>query len=83
MKTFLILPHQLFAEEYLPEEEYEYVLWEHPQYFTKYNYNKKRLVMHRASMKYYQDYLKKNKHKVIYYGNIPNISLNTIIIKSD
>ena len=48
MKTFLILPHQLFAEEYLPEEEYEYVLWEHPQYFTKYNYNKKRLVMHRA-----------------------------------
>ena len=30
MKTFLILPHQLFAEEYLPEEEYEYVLWEHP-----------------------------------------------------
>lgn len=67
MKTFLILPHQLFAEEYLPEEEYEYVLWEHPQYFTKYNYNKKRLVMHRASMKYYQDYLKKNKHKVTYY----------------
>ena len=40
MKTFLILPHQLFAEEYLPEEEYEYILWEHPQYFTKYNYNK-------------------------------------------
>ena len=37
------------------------------QYFTKYNYNKKRLVMHRASMKYYQDYLKKNKHKVTYY----------------
>ena len=63
----MILPHQLFAEEYLPEEEYEYVLWEHPQYFTKYNYNKKRLVMHQASMKYYQDYLKKNKHKVTYY----------------
>ena len=41
MKTFLILPHQLFAEEYLPEEEYEYILWEHPQYFPKYNYNKK------------------------------------------
>ena len=65
MKKFLILPHQLFKKKYL-DNEFEYILWEHPQYFTKCNFNKKKLVLHRASMKCYQDYLKKNKFKVTY-----------------
>ena len=32
-------------------------LVEHPQYFVKYNFNKKKLILHRASMKYYYDEL--------------------------
>jgi hypothetical protein len=32
-------------------------LVEHPQYFVKYNFNKKKLILHRASMKYYYDKL--------------------------
>lgn len=62
----LILPHQLFDKKYLPDDIQTIFIYEHPQYFTKYNYNKKRLVMHRASMKYYYDYLINRKYNVKY-----------------
>ncbi len=53
---FLILPNQLFDIKYLDKDQ-EYIIWECPHYFKAYNYNKKKLVLHRASMKYYHDYL--------------------------
>ena len=56
--NFLILPHQLFNKKYL-DKKYDFVLYEHPQYFKKYKFNKKKLILHRASMKYYFNYLKK------------------------
>ena len=78
----LILPHQLFPIEYIKKglkektdeadeaDDFESVdsiiLYEHPQYFKKYKFNKKKLVLHRASMKYYADLLKKNNFKVQY-----------------
>ncbi len=65
MVDFLILPTQLFEKEHLKKEN-EYTIWEHPHYFKEYNYNKKKLILHRASMKYYFDYLKKNKFKISY-----------------
>ena len=65
MNIFLILPHQLFGKKYLLKD-HKYILWEHPQYFTKYKFNKKKLILHRASMKYYESYLKKNKLDVTY-----------------
>jgi deoxyribodipyrimidine photolyase-related protein len=67
MKTFLILPHQLFDKKHLiTPHEYKYLIWEHPHYFKKFKYNKKKLVLHRASMKYYQEYLKNNGYTVQY-----------------
>ena len=63
---FLILPHQLFDKKYL-EKENKFHIYEHPQYFKKYKFNKKKLILHRASMKYYYDYLKDNDFKVSYY----------------
>ena len=60
----LILPHQLFNIKYLPENDI--ILYEHPQYFTKYNFNKKKIILHRASMRYYFEYLKDNNFKVKY-----------------
>ena len=65
MKTFIILPHQLFNYKHLDKTK-KIILWEHPQYFTKYKFNKKKLILHRASMKYYYDYLKKKDFKVKY-----------------
>jgi deoxyribodipyrimidine photolyase-related protein len=64
--NFLVLPHQLFDPKYLPNNISKIYLYEHPQYFTKYKYNKKRILMHRASMKYYHDLLKKKKYNIEY-----------------
>lgn len=60
MKTLLILPNTLFHHKYIKPSWgiKRIVIWEHPQYFTKYKYNKKRLVLHRASMKYYAEEMK-------------------------
>ena len=52
------------------------VLWEHPHFFTRFKFNKKKLVLHRASMKHYYDTvledLEKNGviHKRIYVDYI-------------
>jgi deoxyribodipyrimidine photolyase-related protein len=62
---FLILPTQLFDKKYL-DKKYTYHIWEHPQYFKKYKYNKKKILLHYGSMKYYYDYLKQNKFSVKY-----------------
>lgn len=62
--TFFVLPNQLFeskhllnAFNFLPQNDttIHTVLWEHPHFFTKYKFNKKKLVLHRASMKHYYD----------------------------
>lgn len=64
---FLILPNQLFAVKYLKNYKNNTILlYEHPQFFIKYKFNKKKLILHRASMKSYFDYLKKNNLKVKY-----------------
>jgi len=75
MEIFLILPHQLFNKKYL-NNKYSYILWEHPHYFKKYNYNKKKLLLHFGSMKYYYDYLKKNKFNIEYvtFNETPSIT---------
>ena len=63
--TLVILPHQLYDKKYFKKDS-KIVLYEHPHYFKKYNYNKKRLMLHIASMAYYKDYLKDNGFKVRY-----------------
>lgn len=77
---FVILPHQLFDISIIKGAlsklksivdinviDIEFVLWEHPVYFTSYKFNKKKLLLHRASLKYYNDYLKENGIKSVSY----------------
>ena len=66
MNNLLILPNQLFESKYFPDDIENIILYEHPQYFTKYNFNKKKLVLHRASMKFYQKKLEKEGFNVKY-----------------
>ena len=45
-KNLLILPNQLFDIKYLKQNNithktHNIILYEHPQYFTKYNFNKR------------------------------------------
>jgi deoxyribodipyrimidine photolyase-related protein len=65
METFVILPNQLFEIKYL-DKKYKYVIYEHPHYFKSFNYNKKKLILHRGSMQYYYEYLKDKKFDVKY-----------------
>ncbi len=79
---FVILPHQLYNIKLIPSEfkDQQIILWEHPHYFKSYNYNKKKLILHRASMKCYYDLLKKNKYQVTYvnYNKRPKINNYTL-----
>lgn len=51
----LLLPHQLYD---CAIQDRKIILWEHPHYFCEYKYNKKRLILHRASMQKFYDKLK-------------------------
>jgi deoxyribodipyrimidine photolyase-related protein len=73
MNIILIFPTQLFKDIKLIKNKYVYLI-EEPIYFTNYNYHKLKLAYHRATMKYYYDYLKKNNINVKYFEfkNITN-----------
>ncbi len=76
LSILLILPHQLYDKKFLPKDIKDIIIWEHPHYFKKYKYNKKKLVLHRASMKYYYDYLKDNNYNVHYLEFIKKPTIN-------
>jgi deoxyribodipyrimidine photolyase-related protein len=68
--SYLIFPNQLFELKYFEEKPIEVYLLEEPVYFgfrqEKMNFNKLKLVLHRASMKYYQTYIESHDIKVHY-----------------
>lgn len=74
MSSFIIFPNQLFENISNLQSAKTIYLLEHPIFFGKrkiqnmhMNFNKKKLILHRASMKYYEDYLKKNTAAKIIY----------------
>ena len=66
LKLFLLFPHQLFKEIDLLKQFDKIYLIEESLFFTQYKFHKQKLVLHRASMKYYENYLKENKLSVEY-----------------
>jgi deoxyribodipyrimidine photolyase-related protein len=70
-KCFIILPNQLFNKKYMTQyKDSKIVIIEEPLFFGDKkrikNFSKLKLVLHRSSMKYYFDYLKKNNFDVEY-----------------
>ncbi|HHH19418.1 MAG TPA: cryptochrome/photolyase family protein, partial [Campylobacterales bacterium] len=63
---FLIFPHQLF-EGIEPLRGKKVLLIEEPLFFTQYRFHIQKLVLHRASMKFYEAYLREQKITVEYY----------------
>lgn len=57
MSIALVYPHQLFEESPLFDKVDEFILVEDELYFNQYNFHKNKLVLHRASMKYYASLL--------------------------
>lgn len=62
----LIFPHQLFADSPLLSNGNEVYLIEEYLFFKQYNFHQQKIAFHRASMKYYQNYLEQKNIKVNY-----------------
>ena len=75
MNIFIILPTQLFEyNEYLDKMDKIYII-EDEFYFTSKKFHKQKLILHRASMKYYYDKLRikyNSKVKYIEFDKIDN-----------
>jgi (6-4)DNA photolyase len=65
-KAVVIFPHQLFKKSPVIEPKSMIFLVEAPRYFNEFNFHKKKLVLHRASMKAYENYLKEKGFTVHY-----------------
>ena len=71
IKNLIILPNQLFKEIETMEIE-NMIFYEAKEYFLKYNYNKKKIILHRASMQNFYNELiheSKNQNTKITYFN--------------
>lgn len=69
IKNLLVFPNQLFLEIENMEIE-NLILYEAEEYFTKYNYNQKKILLHRASMQnFYSDLKDKLSQTEIEYFN--------------
>ena len=81
MNNFLILPNTLFDVKYLSKyKNHNFIIYEHPDFFTKYNFNKKKLILHRASMKYYYDYLKSKGYNVKYINYNKDLKIENLVM---
>lgn len=70
----LIFPHQLFELNPLFETEGTFLLVEEDLFFSQYNFHKQKLIFHRASMKFYEDFLKDSGKTVEYIETASDLS---------
>ena len=62
----LIFPHQLFKAHPALEKSRAVYLVEEELFFRQYKFHKQKLVLHRASMQFYAQWLKENQYEVNY-----------------
>jgi len=78
---FIIYPTTLFKnisviKELVSDSQLKkIVIIEDPTYFTNYKFHKQKIILHRASMKYYYDYLLLNFGPIIEYINYDKAKL--------
>lgn len=66
MKAFLVFPHQLFKDTTQLKKYDAIFLIENNLFFNQYPFHKQKIILHRSSMKYYEDQLKTLQLKVQY-----------------
>jgi len=79
MKVALVFPHQLYKNNLALEGVNRTVLIEDHLYFSQYKFHKKKVVLHRASMKYYQSHLEQNNHQTQYFECHKHKNLSEVI----
>jgi deoxyribodipyrimidine photolyase-related protein len=70
----LIFPHQLFSEHPAVAKGRTIYLIEEWLFFRQYKFHKQKLALHRASMKSYEESLRKQKHRVRYVASEDELS---------
>lgn len=70
----IIFPHQLFEENPLSSTCKTVYLVEEHLYFKQYDFHKRKIAFHRASMKFYESHLKSKKIKVEYIDSHNELS---------
>ena len=66
VQAAIIFPHQLFKKSAVLDKNKRHYLVEEHLFFTQYPFHKEKLVLHRASMKAYEQYLLQNGFQVEY-----------------
>ena len=77
----LIFPHQLFKDSALIKNNYPIYLVEEFLFFKQYPFHKQKIAYHRASMKFYADYLEDLNQKVTYVNSIDSFNDVRALIK--
>ncbi len=72
--TGILFPHQLFEQNHLVLKCDTIYLVEEWLFFMQYRFHKQKIVFHRASMKFYEGYLKSKKIKVVYIDSFNDLS---------
>lgn len=65
-KIGILFPHQLLEENILISTCETIYLIEEFLYFKQYNFHKQKIAFHRASMKFYEQFLKEKKNETVY-----------------
>lgn len=66
----VIFPHQLYEQHPAVEKGRPVYIVEEALYFRQYSFHQYKIALHRASMKYYQQYLEKKGYRVTYVDSI-------------
>lgn len=70
----LIFPHQLFEQHALLNNGHPFLLVEEYLFFRQYHFHRQKLLLHRASMKYYEDLLLSMNKTVQYVSATDELS---------
>ena len=72
--TGIIFPHQLFEQNILFSKCNTIYLIEEWLYFKQYNFHKHKIASHRASMKFYENYIQSKKIKGVYIDSYTELA---------
>ena len=74
IKIGIVFPHQLVEQNILANTCDTIYLMEEYLYFKHYNFHKKKIAFHRASMKFYESYLQSKNSKVVYIESFDELA---------
>jgi deoxyribodipyrimidine photolyase-related protein len=80
MTATFVFPHQLYEQSAAVDAAEQVFLIESDLYFSQYRFHQQKILLHRASMKFYEDYLQ-SKGKQVHYITFQE-QLSTVVAKA-